>query len=56
MTASFVTENAGRRLLVEQAEDSDLLTAPQKRTQHLLVALNELKGNENILDLSFDYR
>ena len=52
MTASFVTENAGRRLLVEQAEDSDLLAAPQKRTQHLLVALNELKGNENILDLS----
>ena len=52
MTASFVTENAGRRLLVEQADDGDLLSAPQLRTQHLLVALNELKGNENILDLS----
>lgn len=52
MTASFVTENAGRRLLLEQADDDDLLTAPQLRSQHLLVALNELKGNENILDLS----
>lgn len=51
MVASFVTENAGRRLLLEQADD-DLLTAPQLRSQHLLVALNELKGNENILDFS----
>lgn len=51
MTASFVTENAGRRLLLE-TDDDDLLTAPQLRSQHLLVALNELKGNENILDLS----
>lgn len=51
MTASFVTENAGRRLLLEQ-DDDELLAAPQLRSQHLLVALNELKGNENILDLS----
>lgn len=51
MTASFVTENAGRRLLLEQADEQDL-SAPQLRSQHLLVALNELKGNENILDLS----
>lgn len=52
MTASFVTENAGRRLLLEQADDEDFLTAPQLRSQHLLVALNELKGNEKLLDLS----
>lgn len=52
MTASFVTENAGRRLMLEQADDEDLLTAPQLRSQHLLVALNELKGNEKLLDLS----
>ncbi|TXI86329.1 MAG: cation:proton antiporter [Crocinitomicaceae bacterium] len=52
MTASFVTENAGRRLLLEQADDEDLLAAPQLRSQHLLVALNELKGNEKLLDLS----
>lgn len=51
MVASFVSENAGRRLLLEQA-DEDKLAVPQLRTQHLLVALNELKGNENILDLS----
>jgi Kef-type K+ transport system membrane component KefB len=52
MTASFVTENAGRRLLLEQADDEDLLNAPQLRSQHLLVALNELRGHENILDFS----
>jgi len=52
MTASFVSENAGRRLLLEQASDEELLNAPQLRSQHLLVALNELRGNENILDFS----
>ncbi len=51
MVASFVTENAGKKLLQELAK-SDVLEAPQKRSQHLLVAMNELKGNENILDLS----
>lgn len=51
MVASFVTENAGRRLLIETSDD-DLLNTPQKRSQHLLVAINELKGNENLLDLS----
>ncbi|MFN5417815.1 MAG: cation:proton antiporter [Flavobacteriia bacterium] len=50
MVASFVTENAGRKLLVETADD--FLNAPLKRSQHLLVATNELKGNENLLDLS----
>jgi Kef-type K+ transport system membrane component KefB len=51
MVASFVTESAGRKLLLETPDD-ELLTAPQKRSQHLLVATNELKGNENLLDLS----
>ena len=51
MVASFVTENAGRRILLETSDD-DLLNAPLKRSQHLLVATNELKGNENLLDLS----
>lgn len=51
MVASFVTESAGRRLLLEQADD-EALTAPLKRSQHLMVATNELKGNENLLDFS----
>ena len=51
MVASFVTENAGRRMLIETPE-SEQMSAPQKRSQHLLVATNELKGNENLLDLS----
>jgi Kef-type K+ transport system membrane component KefB len=51
MVASFVTENAGRRLLLETPDD-ELLNAPLKRSQHLIVATNELKGNENLLDLS----
>jgi Kef-type K+ transport system membrane component KefB len=51
MTASFVTESAGRKLLLEQA-DSEFLNEPQKRSQHLMIATNELKGNENLLDFS----
>lgn len=51
MVASFVTENAGKKILLESREDDDL-SAPQKRSQHLLLAINELKGNENLLDLS----
>lgn len=51
MVASFVTESAGRKLLLEQSDD-ETLTAPQKRSQHLMVATNELKGNENLLDFS----
>lgn len=51
MIASFATENAGRKILLEQSEDEDM-TLPEMRSQHLLVAINELKGNEKILDLS----
>lgn len=52
MVASFVTENAGRRLLLESSEADKSLNAPLKRSQHLIVATNELRGNENLLDLS----
>jgi Kef-type K+ transport system membrane component KefB len=51
MVASFVTESAGRKLLLETPDD-ELLNAPQKRSQHILVATNELNGNENLMDLS----
>jgi Kef-type K+ transport system membrane component KefB len=51
MVASFVTENAGKKLLLESSND-DLLNVPLKRSQHLLVVTNELKGNENLFDLS----
>lgn len=51
MVASFVTEVAGKKLLLETS-DHELLNEPRKRSQHLLVATNELRGNENLLDLS----
>jgi Kef-type K+ transport system membrane component KefB len=51
MVASFVTENASRKFLLETPED-EMLNAPLKRSQHIIVATNELKGNENLLDLS----
>ncbi len=51
MTASFVTENAGKRLLIEQAKDEPI-EGPALRSQHLMVAANELKGNEQLLDFS----
>lgn len=53
MTASFVTENAGKRLLREMAEKgSDDKNETRLRNQHLLLAINEFKGNENLLDFS----
>jgi len=51
MTASFVTESAGKKLLMEQAKNEPLET-PELRSQHLMVAANELKGNEQLLDFS----
>ncbi len=51
LTASFVTENAGKRLLKEQAENEDAsMSKTGLGNQHLLLAINELKGNELILD------
>lgn len=53
MTASFVTENAGKRLLLEIAEKGvDEGNETKLRNQHLLLAINEFKGNENLLDFS----
>lgn len=53
MTASFVTENAGKRLLREIAEKgNDDTNETRLRNQHLLLAINEFKGNENLLDFS----
>lgn len=53
MVASFVTENAGKRLLIQLAESGDESELKQvSRNQHLLIAINELKGNEHLIDLS----
>lgn len=51
MTASFVTENAGKKLLIDQSKD-EKIEGPALRTQHVMVAANELKGNEKVLDFS----
>jgi Kef-type K+ transport system membrane component KefB len=51
MTASFVTEIAGKNLLIEQAENGDEGQNETKlRNQHVLVSMNELQGNESLLD------
>jgi Kef-type K+ transport system membrane component KefB len=52
MTASFVTENAGKRLLIEMADKDDSVNETKLRNQHLLLAINQLKGNERLLDFS----
>jgi Kef-type K+ transport system membrane component KefB len=53
MTASFVTENAGKKLLIERSENSELEEFGTKlRNKHLMLYMNELAGNENILDFS----
>lgn len=51
MTASFVTENAGKKLLIEQVKNEPVEQLAL-RNQHVLVAANELKGNELLLDFS----
>lgn len=51
MVASFVTENAGKKLLIEQSKHEPI-EGPALRSQHLLVAANELRGNEQLLDFS----
>lgn len=51
MTASFVTENAGKRLLMDQVKNEPL-EGPALRSQHVMVAANELMGNEQLLDFS----
>jgi len=51
MTASFVTESAGKKLLIDQSKNESL-ESPALRSQHLMVAANELKGNEQLFDFS----
>jgi Kef-type K+ transport system membrane component KefB len=51
MTASFVTENAGKKLRISQTKNEPL-EGPSMRSQHVVVAANELKGNEALLDFS----
>jgi len=53
LTASFVTENAGKRLLIQISENGDDEAVETKlRNKHLLVSMNELKGNESLLDFA----
>ena len=53
MTSSFVTENTGKRLLVNLSENSDLEDNEMRlRNKHLMVYMNELKGNERLLDFA----
>lgn len=53
MVASFVTENAGKELLLflsENGEDDALET--KLRNKHLVVAMNKLEGNEKLLEFA----
>ena len=53
MVASFVTENAGKKLLIELAEaeeEEDVET--RLRNKHMMVSMNELSGNELLLDFA----
>jgi Kef-type K+ transport system membrane component KefB len=53
MTSSFVTENTGKKLLLDLSENSDLENNEMRlRNKHLLVSMNELKGNERLLDFA----
>ncbi|MEN9304190.1 MAG: hypothetical protein RL264_2619 [Bacteroidota bacterium] len=53
MTASFVTENAGKKMLIWQAENSDVDDNENAlRNKHIMVSMNELKGNENLLEFA----
>ena len=52
MVASFVSENAGKRLLIQLAENEEPETKKVSRNQHLLIAINELTENELLIDFS----
>jgi Kef-type K+ transport system membrane component KefB len=53
MVASFVAENAGKRMLIEQAgQKGNDLPETKLRHQHLMLAINQLKGNERLLDFA----
>jgi Kef-type K+ transport system membrane component KefB len=53
MVASFATENAGKKMLIEMAEQGDNeQNETRLRNKHLLVSMNELKGNETLMDFA----
>jgi Kef-type K+ transport system membrane component KefB len=53
MTSSFVTEAAGKKLLIQISEESDLdENETRLRNQHIIVSINELNGNEQLLDFA----
>lgn len=53
MTASFVTESAGKKLLIQLNETGEgELNETKLRNQHIMVSMNELKGNESLIDFS----
>lgn len=53
MTASFVTESAGKKLLIEMSENSDLDDNETRlRNKHIMVSMNELNGNEGLIDFA----
>lgn len=53
MVASFVTENAGKELvlLLSDQGDDDALES-KLRNKHLVVAMNKLEGNEKLLEFA----
>jgi Kef-type K+ transport system membrane component KefB len=53
MTASFVTEHAGKELLIQIADQGeDEIYESKLRNKHLVVAMNELTGNEKLLEFA----
>ena len=53
MTASFVTEHAGKDLLIQIADQGeDDIYESKLRNKHLVVAMNELTGNEKLLEFA----
>lgn len=53
MTSSMITENSAKRLLLDISENSELEDNEMRlRNKHLMVSMNELKGNERLLDFA----
>ncbi len=52
LIASFVTESAGKRLLIQIADQGDDSNETKLRNKHLMVSMNELEGNESLLDFA----
>ena len=53
MVASFVTENAGKEMLMNLAEKGeDEVLESKLRNKHLVVAMDKLAGNEKVLEFA----